>query len=461
MRSPIEDRSAVDHVDQNINAIALGSTYKTQRKAVVNDLFGAQVAEIVIAPPVYIHKTVYSMRNAPQLPLVDIHEAMARAADIYQHDTIAGLSPCMYSRLMHRTTGLPEDVIKDSLVSVANALRNMPSIISAGKPQGARWSWNDVDALTGCSLFSRRGDIFAVLAAGNGPGIHALWPQAVALGYRTLVRPSTREPFTAQRIIYAMVQAGLENYVALIPTDYRGADELVASADLALVYGGQDTIDKYRYNPRVRVQGPGRSKIVIGADVNLDEAASLVATSMTSLGGAACVSTSAVIVEGDTSDFCRRLKLVLQQLSAEALPLVSQSTIDWLGHEFDTSVEAELVSEGYFIRPVVTEVTEPDDPLIQREMPFPCITVAPYDSIRSAPMLSNSLVVTIFSRQSKLLKSIIADASISNIYIGNIPTTWMSHLVPHDAYLSDFLMCNRGVRVSKNWIEAESKGDNL
>lgn len=96
---------------------------------------------------------------------------------------------------------------QNALAAIAQALREMPQIIDAGRPQGACWSRHDTQAQAGCSLFSRKGDIFAVLAAGNGPGIHALWPQAVALGYRALVRPSTREPFTAQRVVCAMAQA--------------------------------------------------------------------------------------------------------------------------------------------------------------------------------------------------------------------------------------------------------------
>lgn len=446
---------------QQIVAVALGHEYTTQRRVVVNDLSDTPVAELTVAPPVYIHKTICSMRASPALSLTDIHAAMVRAADIYQADKIAGFSPDEYRRMVQRTTGLPEGVIQNALVALADALRNMPAIINAGRPQGARWSWYDPGALDGCSLFSRKGDIFVVLAAGNGPGIHALWPQAVAMGYRTLVRPSTREPFTAQRVVYALAEAGLENYVALIPTDYRGADELVATADLTLAYGGQDIVDKYHHNPQVRVQGPGRAKIVVGADTDIDKAVSLVAKSMTDLGGAACVSTSAVLVQGDVNDFCRRLRRALKQLPQEEAPKASRQTVDWLCRVLGTPVETSLTSDGYVVHPLVIEVSEPDDPLIQRELPLPCVTVAPYQSTRSTAVLSGSLVVTVLSRQSHLLAPVLADASISNVYVGDIPTTWMSPLVPHDAYMSDFLMCNRGLRVAAAWMDDENQGETL
>lgn len=458
MHLPI--RSSVDRTALlQIDAEALGQKYVSNRRASVYDLNGALVAEMAVSPPVYIHKTINLMRHGTPRSLDEIHAAMACAADSIQFHKIEGLSPQEYCGLVQRTTGLPESVIQNSLVMIADALRNMPQIINAGKPQGARWNWLNVDSLNGCSLFSRKGEIFVVLAAGNGPGIHALWPQALAMGYRTVIRPSTREPFTAQRVVTAIAQAGLEEYVALIPTDYRGADELIASADLALAYGGQEIVDKYRDQPNVLVQGPGRAKIVIGSDACLDEAASLVAASMTNLGGAACVSTSAVLVEGDVSDFCKRLRKVLKQVSIDTLPRTSEKTITWLNSVLDSPVEVISVNDGYVLRPVLTEVSEPDDPRIQREFPIPCVTVAPYQESRSAAMLSGSLVVTVLSRKANLLSPVLADSSISNIYVGDIPTTWMSHTVPHDAYLSDFLMCNRGLRVSASWTDTAKFGE--
>jgi hypothetical protein len=427
----------------------------THQRVIINDLLGTPTSDIAVVPPVYIHNVISKMRELPALSLTEIYAAMVRAAEIYQYNTIAGLSANDYCQLVQRTTGLPLDVLQNSLSTIADALKKMPETITASMPQGARLLWHDPDSLMGCSLFSRKGDIFTVLAAGNGPGIHALWPQAVALGYRTLVKPSSREPFTAQRIVQAMEMAGLGNYVALIPTDYRGVDELITSSDLTLAYGDQDIVEKYHNHPKVRVQGPGRSKIVIGADVDRKEAVSLVVKSMTDLGGAACVSTSAVLVESGVTEFCQHLKQALQQLPQHMLPCGSAQMVERLNHTFENNneipIETTLTSRGYVLSPIVTEVTEPDDPRIQRELPFPYVTVAPYHSIRSAPMLADSLVVTVFSQNSRLLEPILKDASIRNVYIGDIPTSWMSPLVPHDGYLSEFLMCNRGLRTSVSW----------
>jgi len=453
--------STLANTCQQIEASALGRNYVTKRRTSVSDLQGNPVTDMAVVPPVYIHNVVSSMRSAATLPLTEIHTALSKAADFYQHDTIAGLSPDDYRQLVRRTTGLPNVVILNSIAAIANSLKMMPDIIVNSMPRGARLVWNEPDTVNGCSLFSRKGDVFGVLAAGNGPGIPALWPQAVALGYRVLVRPSTREPFTAQRVIGAMEKAGLENYVALIPTDYVGADQLVAAADFSMAYGGQDIVDKYINNTKVRVQGPGRSKIVIGSDANIDAAVSLVVRSMTDLGGAACVSTSAVLIDGNVTEFCLRLKQALRAVSPHLLPRVSEKSLNWLQDVLGIVVDATLTPDGYMFAPLVTEVNEPDDPLIQRELPFPCVTVAPYHPIRSAKILSGSLVVTLYSRLPDLIEPILKDTSISNVYVGDISTTWMSPLIPHDDYLSDFLMCNRGFIRQASWTETENKGDTL
>ncbi|NRN29093.1 aldehyde dehydrogenase family protein [Photorhabdus heterorhabditis subsp. aluminescens] len=410
------------------------------------------------------------MRIAPRLKLDEIHAAMKKAAKIYSSENVVGFSPSEYVQLVRRVIGLPAGIIEKSLTETAEVLIMMPEIIKASMPHGAIWDVDDERVAEGCALFSRRADVLAVITGGNGPGAHALWPQALAFGYRILIKPSIREPFTAQRLVASLEQAGLGNYVALIPTDHQGADEMVAAADLSIIYGGQDVVNKYHSNPGVLIQGPGRSKIVVGSDVNMDEAVSLVAQSVTSLGGAACVSASAVLVEGEPIDFGKRLSEAFHQMNAEEVfPLGSSNTTALLQKSLypekiddeNFRLFADQTSSGYILRPHVTVVDNPRDPLIQRELPFPCVTVAPYKNPDSLQMLSDSLVVTVFSKKREILDPILSDTTISNVYVGNIPTTWMAPLVPHDGYLSEFLMHSRGIRIQKDWLTPNDKGKQI
>ena len=135
------------------------------------------------------------------------------------------------------------------------------------RPTGAAIDWREERTRDGSAVWARRGEVFAVHAAGNGPGVHGLWPQALALGYRVAVRPSRREPLTGHRLVNALRQGGFRTEDAVyLPTDHAGADEIIRSADIAMVYGGQDVVDKYANDPTVVVNGPGRAKILITAD---------------------------------------------------------------------------------------------------------------------------------------------------------------------------------------------------
>ena len=98
--------------------------------------------------------------------------------------------------------------------------------VRPARPVGAVLDWREERTRTGGAVWARRGEVVAVHAAGNGPGVHGLWPQARALGYRVAVRPSRREPLTAHRLVNALLCSGFRPEDAVyLPTDHGGADE--------------------------------------------------------------------------------------------------------------------------------------------------------------------------------------------------------------------------------------------
>ncbi|TDV56044.1 hypothetical protein CLV71_102105 [Actinophytocola oryzae] len=59
-------------------------------------------------------------------------------------------------------------------------------------------------------MWTRRGEVFAVHAAGNRPAVHFGWLAALAAGRRVAVRPSRREPFTSHRLVSALRVSSVE-----------------------------------------------------------------------------------------------------------------------------------------------------------------------------------------------------------------------------------------------------------
>ncbi|NEA04199.1 aldehyde dehydrogenase family protein, partial [Streptomyces sp. SID10116] len=136
----------------------------------------------------------------------------------------------------------------------------------------------------------------------------SLWPEALALGFRVAVRPSRREPFTPHRLVSALRLAGFGNdEIALLPTDHAGADAVLRGADLGLVYGGEDVVRKYGADPTVLLQGPGRSKVLLTADVDWRDHLDTIVDSVAGRGGTGCVNATAVLVEGDPTPLCEAL----------------------------------------------------------------------------------------------------------------------------------------------------------
>ncbi len=68
-------------------------------------------------------------------------------------------------------------------------------------------------------MWARRGEVLAVHAPGNAPGVHGLWPQALALGYRVAVRPSRREPLTCAPAHHCAAAGRLPLHRRGLPSD--------------------------------------------------------------------------------------------------------------------------------------------------------------------------------------------------------------------------------------------------
>ncbi len=309
-----------------IDALGPNGEYRTRNREVIATTGGAPAVELSIVPPLYVSRTIGAQRKVRPLPAPQREAALADAADVFATAVIAGLDFEAYVGLASRISGLPIAITRAGARSVADAVASAVDAVRPARPVGAAVDWREERTRNGSAVWTRRGEVFAVHAAGNGPGVHGLWPQALALGYRVAVRPSRREPLTAHRLVNALRQAGFRAEDAVyLPTDHDGADEIIRSADIAMVYGGQDVVDKYAHDPTVVVNGPGRAKILITADQDWREYIDVIVDSIANLGGMACVNTTAVLYEGDPAPLA---EAIAERLAAiEPLPTEDERAI--------------------------------------------------------------------------------------------------------------------------------------
>jgi acyl-CoA reductase-like NAD-dependent aldehyde dehydrogenase len=266
-------------------------------------------------------------------------------------------------------------------------------------------------------------------------------------------------------LVGALRQAGVrDDQLVLLPTDHRTADTLVRDADRAVVYGGDDVIAKYANDPGVLPQGPGRSKILITADTDWRDHLDTIVASVADEGGTACVNATAVLLEGDPAPLAEAIAARLSVLPSlppqderAVLPVcarerahalsaylgtVAAGTRAWLGGD---GIADDLGDGSAVLRPAVHQTASADAVQLRSELPFPCAWVAPWSRSDGIVPLRDTLVLSALTRDGELLGALLSEPTIANLYIGDQPTYWMAPGVPHDSYLSDFLMRSKAV----------------
>lgn len=448
-----------------VEALGPRGPYRAHNRLTVTDVAGTPTAELSLVPGVFVHRTLAALRRATPLVPDERAAALARAAELFAAGTVAGQSVDAYEHSVSRVGGVPLGVVRTATRSIAGRLAAAYHSAVQARPGGAAADWRDPLTRAGRAVWTRRGEVFAVNAAGNHPGTHSLWPEALALGFRVAVRPSRREPFTPHRLITALRTAGFgADHVALLPTGQDRTDDLLRGADLGMVYGGADVVSRYQTDPTVLTQGPGRSKILLTADVDWRDHLDTVVASVAHHGGAGCVNATSVHIEGDPAPLCEALAERLAALPAlppqddkAVLPVQSAAvarafaghlaqraagTRPWLGAG---GVVAELGDGSAVLRPAVHQVDRPDAPQLGAELPFPCVWVAPWTPGAGVAVLRHSLVLTVLTRQEELVDRLVDEPTIANVYVGDVPTYHIAPGLPHDGFLGDFLMRSKAV----------------
>ncbi|SIO88828.1 aldehyde dehydrogenase family protein [Nocardiopsis sp. JB363] len=447
-----------------LDALGPSGPYRPTRRSAVEDVTGTRVAELALVSELFAHRAVNALRAAVPLPSDERIAALERAGKAFASAPVGGVPTREYERLVARVSGTPLPAVRATTRSIANAALEAHRAAHAARPQGAVDDWRSPSARAGGALWSRRGGVLAVHAPGNHPGVHAQWLEALALGYRVAVRPSRREPFTPRRLVQALRTAGFpQDHVALLPCEHGVADTLIRDTDLAMVYGGDDVVDRHRADPRVLAQGPGRSKILITKDHSAATVLDTVVDSVLHQGGTACVNATSVFVEGDPrplarmiADRLRGLPVLPPDAEDAVLPVRPVATARALaGHLADRAADAVSHGEDVVadigdgsacLRPAVHSLDGADAPQHRTELPFPCVWVAPWSCSDGMAPLRDTLALTAVTDDERLIDRLMSEPTVRNVYVGAHPTHWTVPGVPHDGYLGEFLMRSKGLR---------------
>ncbi|MEU1815341.1 aldehyde dehydrogenase family protein [Streptomyces roseifaciens] len=438
--------------------------HSTRATETVYAVDGRPLASLSLSPDLLTSQSILAQERAAPLPAHERAKHLAEASQRFLDDVIGGLSFKEHCAYVNQVSGHSVPVTEQLSRAVATAVAEAPGRADRARPNGSLSSWREAAEGPGSGVWTRRGETLAAVLSGNAPTIQNGWLQALALGYRVAVRPSRREPFTAYRVISALRAAGFRNTDAVyLPTTHAGVPTLLRRTDLALVYGGDEVKSRYGSSPTVKVGGPGRSKTLVGSDYVSASSLDSIAESVSALSGAACVNTTAVLVEGDHARFAGDLAGVLReragerQVTAQHLgPRVTRESAEALIAHLRRSASrahAEIPLEevavphpdgGVVLGPAVFTVDDPHDSLLAAELPFPCVWVAPWTKADGVAPLRNSLVVNAMTEDTDLIDALLHEPSVTNVYV-DAPTVHSDGNIPHEGYLGDFLMRNKAV----------------
>ncbi|GAA2599262.1 aldehyde dehydrogenase family protein [Streptomyces axinellae] len=449
---------------RRLDALGASGPFSSVNRHQVTAVDGSMLAELSLVPRLFVTRSMAALRRAAPMPTERRVAALARAGELFLGD-LDGVPLAEHERQVSRASGVAAPVVRAASRALAHSARSAAASVSAARPGGAVTAWHRI-ASEG-AVWARRGEVFAVHAPANHPGTHTVWLEALALGYRVAVRPSSREPFTPHRLVSALRAAGFgTDQVVLLPTEHALADDLIRAADLSLVYGGDQMARRYASRSDVLVQGPGRSKILL-ADGAPEDHLSMVVDSVAGHGGTACVNASAVFVQGTRADsdaFARRLAAELATLpplppedESAVLPVLPLARAKELAaHLLAKAGDGELLSGrdlvhelpdgGAVLRPAVIRLNAIDTERTQTEMPFPCVWVAPWSpSSDGLGPLRDTLTLTVVTGEESLVSELVEEPSISNVHVGDRPTHHMAPGLPHDGHLAEFLMRSKTV----------------
>ncbi|MEV0130334.1 aldehyde dehydrogenase family protein [Dactylosporangium sp. NPDC050688] len=428
---------------------------------------GTPLALVDQAPPLLATLTVADLRRRGPSGTAPDAEVFRRAGELFATAELDGIGPERYCELQARSAGIPISTARRSLADIREVCTHMGERVEAERPPGAG---SDVEAGRIEAVWARRGDVLAVIAPGNNPGVHVQWIQGLALGYQLVIRPGSKDPFTPARLVAALLAAGVEPaHLSLLPGGHATADALVRAADLSLVFGSDDAVRAYAGDRTVIPRGPGLSKLLQLGELT-EQALDTICTSVGYDAGMRCTNASAVFTDGDPmavgAAIAARLARLVPgpPLSPEAqLPVMPIGRATAMRAHLDArragavDVAAPLYPDGPVtdlgdgsaaMRPAVLVCDRPDHPGAAIELPFPCVWVLPWDPTEGFAPLRNTLALTILGGDRKLAVEALREPTIRKVLLGPLPTFSAGTTSPHDGFLGHELMEARGYGVA-------------
>lgn len=282
---------------------------------------------------------------------------------------------------------------------------------------------HSVQVSTGIDLTSVREPlgVVACITPFNFPAMVPLWmiPIAIACGNTVVLKPSEKDPSTANRLAELFARAGLPNGVLnVIHGDRIAVERLIEHPDVvAISFVGSTPVAKAiyeggsRHGKRVQALGGAKNHMLVLPDADMDLAADGAVSAAFGSAGERCMAISVLVTVGDAAEQLlpkireRMAKLKIgsaQDPEAEMGPLITAEHRDKVVSLIDSGVEqgAELVCDGrglevpdckngFFVGPTLFDHVTSDMKIYTEEIFGPVLAVVRTENYHDAVKIVN------------------------------------------------------------------------
>jgi len=125
-------------------------------------------------------------------------------------------------------------------------------------------------------------------------------------------------------------------------------------------------------------------------------------------------------------------------------------------------VLADLGDGSAALRPAVHLLATPDVDKLNTELAFPCVWISPWSRSDGIEPLRHSLVLNAITTDEDLIDDLVNEPNRDQcVSPGTTATYYTTPTTPHDGYLADFLMRNKGfIRTDINQHHAKPAAQN-
>jgi acyl-CoA reductase-like NAD-dependent aldehyde dehydrogenase len=416
-----------------------------------------------------------------EIPIDDLIARAGKAGELYMNATLpmgdGSQTPDEFARAQSASTGLPEKMCRANMKKNGFVLAEMRKILdSLTRGLALDVLSNGHGDERGVPIsFQVQSPVVGLVLPSNSPGVHTLWLPIIPLQIGLVLKPGPQEPWTPYRMAAAFFEAGVpREAISLYPGGGDVGAAVLDALDRTMIFGGQQTVDRYRGNPKVQAHGPGFSKIVIGDDVvdRWEEFLDMMVDSVFLNSGRGCINCSGIWASRHT----REIADAIAQRLAKIEPLapdhpdasLAAFTVPGVAEAISQSIDADLqvpgstemtakyrqgprlvkVGRADYLLPTVVHCDSPDAPIAKKEYMFPFVTVVECPEAKMLEAIGPTLVCTALTNNPALRRKLIDAVHVDRLNLGPVPTTQLNWLQPHEGNLIDFLFRARAFQTA-------------